>query len=69
MGLITLIALSAKNAILIVEFAVLKNKEGLSFAEAALEAGKSRLRANFDDIVNIYSGRCPFAYSYRSGEQ
>ncbi len=43
-GLITLIGLSAKNAILIVEFAQIKHAEGLSAADAAIEAAKLRLR-------------------------
>jgi len=43
-GLVTLIGLAAKNAILIVEFAVMKHKEGLSHADAAVEAAKMRLR-------------------------
>ncbi|WP_423192498.1 efflux RND transporter permease subunit [Cupriavidus sp. H18C2] len=43
-GLVTLIGLAAKNAILIVEFAVMKHKEGLSHADAAVEAAKLRLR-------------------------
>ncbi len=43
-GMVTLIGLAAKNAILIVEFAVLKQKEGLSHADAAVEAAKLRLR-------------------------
>ena len=44
-GLITIIALAAKNAILIVEFAVIKQQEGLSFLEAGIQAGKLRFRA------------------------
>jgi multidrug efflux pump len=43
-GLITLIGLAAKNAILIVEFAVMKRAEGLSLVEAAAEAARLRLR-------------------------
>ena len=43
-GLVTLIGLAAKNAILIVEFAVMKVQEGLSYAEAAVEAAKLRFR-------------------------
>jgi HAE1 family hydrophobic/amphiphilic exporter-1/multidrug efflux pump len=43
-GLILLIGLAAKNAILIVEFAKMKRDQGSSPEEAALEAGKLRLR-------------------------
>jgi HAE1 family hydrophobic/amphiphilic exporter-1 len=43
-GLIMLIGLSAKNAILIVEFAVISYKEGKSIAESALEAARLRFR-------------------------
>ncbi|MGT2506467.1 efflux RND transporter permease subunit [Cupriavidus basilensis] len=43
-GMVTLIGLAAKNAILIVEFAVMKQKEGMSHADAAVEAAKLRLR-------------------------
>jgi len=43
-GLITIIGLSAKNAILIVEFAKANRANGMSLTEAALHAARLRLR-------------------------
>ena len=43
-GLIMLIGLTAKNAILIVEFAILEHSKGKELAAAALEGAKLRLR-------------------------
>lgn len=43
-GLVTLVGLGAKNAILIVEFAKMFHEQGKSLAEAALEAARLRLR-------------------------
>jgi multidrug efflux pump len=44
-GMLTLVGLAAKNAILIVEFAVEKHhKEGMNFFDAAAEAARLRLR-------------------------
>jgi hydrophobic/amphiphilic exporter-1 (mainly G- bacteria), HAE1 family len=43
-GLIMLIGLTAKNAILIVEFAILENAKGKGIVEAALEGARLRLR-------------------------
>jgi multidrug efflux pump len=43
-GLLTLVALAAKNAILIVEFAVDLHREGKSLYDSAVEAAKLRFR-------------------------
>jgi HAE1 family hydrophobic/amphiphilic exporter-1 len=43
-GLVMLIGLAAKNAILIVEFAKVRNRGGMPLVEAALEAARLRLR-------------------------
>lgn len=43
-GMLTLIALAAKNAILIIEFAVDEHKEGKSLYDAAVSAAKLRFR-------------------------
>jgi len=43
-GILTLVGLAAKNAILIVEFARMKCDEGMSLVEAALEGAKLRFR-------------------------
>ena len=43
-GLVMLVGLLGKNAILIVEFAVQRRQEGVSLKEAAIEGGKLRFR-------------------------
>ncbi len=57
-GFITLIGLSAKNAILIVEFAKSRKEEGAPVVEAALSAAKLRLRpilmTSFAFILGVF---------------
>ena len=66
-GLVTLVALSAKNAILIVEFALIKHKEGMSFIEAALEASKLRFRAILMTSLTFIFGVIPLVTSSGAG--
>lgn len=66
-GLVTLVALAAKNAILIVEFAILKRQEGLGIVEAALEASKSRFRAILMTSLTFIFGVIPLVLSSGAG--
>ncbi|MFT3965635.1 MAG: efflux RND transporter permease subunit [Sphingobium sp.] len=66
-GLITTIGVSAKNAILIVEFAEEKMREGLGAAEAALEAAKLRLRPILMTSFAFIFGVLPLAVSSGAG--
>lgn len=62
-GLIMLIGLLAKNAILIVEFAVQRRKAGLSILEAALQGSKSRLRPIIMTSLAFIAGMIPLMFA------
>src|SRR3981189_68457 len=66
-GLVTLIGLASKNAILIVEFAVLKRREGLSAMEAAAEAARLRFRRIIMTSLAFTLGCVPLAISSGAG--
>ena len=66
-GLVTLLGLAAKNAILIVEYALLKFQEGLSPAAAALEAARLRFRPILMTSLAFILGVLPLALSSGAG--
>jgi hydrophobe/amphiphile efflux-1 (HAE1) family protein len=66
-GLVMLIGLAAKNAILIVEFAKLRREEGKPTIEAALEASKLRLRPILMTSLAFIVGCVPLMLSSGSG--
>jgi len=66
-GLLVLIGLSAKNAILIVEFALHKRKEGMKLLDATIEAAKLRLRPIIMTSLAFTIGVVPLAISQGAG--
>jgi multidrug efflux pump len=66
-GLITVIGLAAKNAILIVEFAVSGQAAGMTLNDAVLSAGKLRLRPILMTSMAFILGVCPLVVSTGAG--
>ena len=66
-GLVMLIGLAAKNAILIVEFAKMGVDEGKSIYEAALEAARLRLRPILMTAFSFILGCVPLAVASGAG--
>jgi HAE1 family hydrophobic/amphiphilic exporter-1/multidrug efflux pump len=68
-GLVMLIGLSAKNAILIVEFAVMKMKEGVPLVEATMEGAKLRLRPILMTSFAFILGVIPLVIAHGAGAE
>lgn len=66
-GLITLVGLAAKNAILIVEFASLERESGKSAVQAALDAARLRFRPIIMTSLAFILGVLPLAISSGAG--
>ena len=66
-GLVTLLGLAAKNAILIVEYAVMKHEQGLSASAAAVEAARLRFRPILMTSLAFILGVLPLVLSTGAG--
>jgi HAE1 family hydrophobic/amphiphilic exporter-1 len=66
-GLVMLIGLSAKNSILIVEFAEQLREKGRTIAEAAIEAGELRLRPILMTSFAFILGILPLVFATGAG--
>jgi HAE1 family hydrophobic/amphiphilic exporter-1 len=66
-GLVMLIGLSAKNSILIVEFAEQLRRKGRSIADAAIEAGELRLRPILMTSFAFILGVLPLVFATGAG--
>jgi HAE1 family hydrophobic/amphiphilic exporter-1/multidrug efflux pump len=66
-GLVTLVGLASKNAILIVEFAQMKAQQGMPLAEAAIEGARLRFRPIVMTSLAFILGVTPLAISTGAG--
>lgn len=66
-ALVMLIGLLGKNAILIVEYAVLKQKQGMTYLQAAIEGAMARLRPILMTSFAFVAGLIPLMFATGAG--
>lgn len=66
-GMVMLVGLLGKNAVLIVEFAVLKHREGATVLEAAIEGSKVRFRPILMTSFAFIAGLIPLVLAHGAG--
>lgn len=69
MGIIMLVGLVSKNAILLVDFANKRRDEGLNVKEALLEAGRERIRPILMTTLTMICGMMPLAMASAAGSE
>jgi len=67
LGLVMLVGLLGKNAVLIVEFAVQKHEQGMTVAEAAIEGAKARFRPILMTSFAFIAGLIPLVVATGAG--
>lgn len=66
-GLVMLVGLLGKNAVLIVEFAIQKRQEGFTVLEAAIEGAKVRFRPILMTSFAFIAGLIPLVFAHGPG--
>lgn len=66
-GLVMLVGLLGKNAVLIVEFAIQKQKQGMTVLEAAIEGARVRFRPILMTSFAFIAGLIPLVYAHGAG--
>ena len=69
MGIIMLVGLVAKNAILLVDFATQRKQEGYGLARSILESGRLRLRPILMTTIAMVIGMLPIALASGAGAE